>query len=123
MKVGTIYPSASKTFSSSVTDVMSYTLAVLVLVSFVVLETSVLINVYFNAVFPQTSDDKPTLWETQRLFASYDTNGDEVIDLWEFEAVKQRIDEALPTVGTAPFFCQWDFKVFPSIRCIVDMHT
>lgn len=97
MKVGTIYPSASKTFSSSVTDVMSYTLAVLVLVSFVVLETSVLINIYFNAVFPQTSDDKPTSWETQRLFASYDTNGDEVIDLWEFEAVKQRIDEALPT--------------------------
>lgn len=73
-------------------------LTVLFLLSFVLLETSVLINLYLTAVFPRSGDEAGTSAETVRLFTSYDTNGDGVIDLWEFEAVRQRIDEGAQTV-------------------------
>ena len=65
--------------------------AALFLVSILVLQTAILINVYFNAVFPASDGEFPR--ETLLLFNSYDTNADGVVDIWEFEAVKQRIGE------------------------------
>ena len=71
---------------------------VLFLVSFIVLETSILINLYSTAVFPHSGVNTSLSSGTQRLFAAYDTNVDGVIDVWEFEAVKQRLNEPLSAV-------------------------
>jgi hypothetical protein len=65
--------------------------AALFLLSILVLQTGILINVYLNAVFPASGDEFPR--ETLLLFNAYDTNADGVLNLWEFEAVKQRISE------------------------------
>ena len=60
--------------------------------SILALQTAILINVYRNAAFPVEDSEFPR--ETVLLFNSYDTNADGVIDLWEFDAVEQRINEA-----------------------------
>ena len=65
--------------------------AALLFLSILTLQTAILVNVYLKAVFPVEDSEFPR--ETVSLFNSYDTNADGVIDLWEFDAVKQRISE------------------------------
>ena len=65
--------------------------ATFILLSTLVLQTAILIHLYYNAVFPVLDGEFPT--ETLLLFNSYDTNADGFVDIWEFEAVKQRISE------------------------------
>ena len=68
--------------------------ASLFLLSILVLQTAILINVYYYAVFPVVHDIFSRESETLFLFNSYDENADGFIDLFEFEAVKQRITES-----------------------------
>ena len=62
-----------------------------ILLSTLVIQTAILIHLYCNAVFPVFDGEFPA--ETLLLFNSYDANADGFIDIWEFEAVKQRISE------------------------------
>jgi hypothetical protein len=62
-----------------------------ILLSILVLQAAILTHVFYSAVFPVLDGEFPT--QTLLLFNSYDANGDGVIDIWEFEAVSQRLSE------------------------------
>lgn len=69
----------------------SWRTATLLLLSILVLETAILIDVYFNA--ESTVTEGKLLPDTLSQFKSYDTNADGVIDVLEFEPIQRRISD------------------------------